>query len=355
MAKIIIGIHGLANKVYPHMLKAWWQLCLLSGFKNAGLEPLPFRFELLYWADLFYPQPQDPLIDDPEHPLYVPQPFKRIRARTVPPDLRRKEILDHLEQTFDKLLRREKIFKGLSELGEKFIEKRFNELYRYLNGKTGYGDALHRPVREVIAERFRETLLRHRKDSICLIAHSMGSIIAYDMLYHYDDLPEIDLLLTIGSPIAQPLLMAKLTHHNPIFSKIQTPESVNRWVNLADLYDLVAINYSLSDDYAPNSKGVNPVDLLVHNDYQWEGEPNPHSSYGYLQTPECGRLVYEFLTQGKSLFVVRLQQRAFYWRERLFHTTEKLAALAPTRQEKTGRSLSPPADVEGQISRQAGS
>ncbi len=334
MSRVIIGIHGLANKAERNVLRIWWELAITYGMEAAGLRPPLFEFEMIYWADLLYPQPLDPLIEDEEHPLFLSHPFKKVTPIAASEhDERRRRLLDQLERFVEKMLQKESFYNRFERLAEKFVEKRFQDLHLYLTGAYGYGEAAEGPVREVIAERFIRMLQRHRRDSICLVAHSMGSIIAYDMLYHHPELPAIDLLITIGSPLAQPLLMAKLTDVNPVFEKIKTPDAVKRWVNFSDLYDLVAVNYNLRDDYAPNAAGVLPEDFIVHNTYTWEGEPNPHHSFGYLQTPECGRVLYEFLTAGRSRWAVRLSQEARSLRELFFRTTEKMLAAAPTRAE----------------------
>jgi hypothetical protein len=78
------------------------------------------------------------------------------------------------------------------------------------------------------------------------------------------------------------------------------PESVKQWINFADLKDFVALDPTLSDDYAPNSSGVNPVDVVVNNNYQWEGLLNPHSVFGYLQSGECAFHVYNFILGRRS-------------------------------------------------------
>ena len=54
MAKVIIGIHGLGNKPPKSVLEEWWKLSIEEGFKKMGKPISPFKFELVYWADVMY-------------------------------------------------------------------------------------------------------------------------------------------------------------------------------------------------------------------------------------------------------------------------------------------------------------
>jgi len=56
MKKVIIGIHGLANKPEKTLLKKWWLKSVEEGLKNiSGSKLIPeFSFEMVHWADLLY-------------------------------------------------------------------------------------------------------------------------------------------------------------------------------------------------------------------------------------------------------------------------------------------------------------
>jgi len=60
MSRFILGIHGLRNKPPQALLNEWWQLALREGLERIGHPRINIPFELVYWADLLYPEPLDP-------------------------------------------------------------------------------------------------------------------------------------------------------------------------------------------------------------------------------------------------------------------------------------------------------
>lgn len=301
MDRLIIGIHGLNNKPPEKILKIWWELSLRHGLQSCGYDNPAFRFELLYWADLCYHHPLDQKVTDKENPRFIAQPFKELTPPSPHKSVKRK-ALDSLEKVTDRLMHNKTLYNNFESFSEYFIRRRFRDLDIYLNNRTGYREAQDQPVRTVILKRFFNLLKKYHSKKIMIIAHSMGSIIVYDALKQLDQHYSIDTLVTAGSPLGQPTLIGKLIGDNPFFTQIKTPERVHAWYNLSALYDLVALNYSLHDDFSPNSKGVLPKDLSIQNTYTWEETRNAHSVYGYLQSPECARLVNMFLQKEKSRF-----------------------------------------------------
>ena len=69
---------------------------------------------------------------------------------------------------------------------------------------------------------------------------------------------------------------------------------IRNWYNFSDLEDKVAINYNLGDDYEENSNRVRAIDKIVYNNYEYQGERNPHKSYGYLRTLELAQVIHDF-------------------------------------------------------------
>jgi len=96
------------------------------------------------------------------------------------------------------------------------------------------------PIVQRINELFRQALA-DSPDRITVIGHSLGSVIAWDYLFGWQDGFRLDknvpvrALVTMGSPI--PLFAAMMRH--PV-SDAALPANIGRWVNLIDPDDGVA-------------------------------------------------------------------------------------------------------------------
>ncbi|CAL9411833.1 hypothetical protein SUDANB1_01667 [Streptomyces sp. enrichment culture] len=118
-------------------------------------------------------------------------------------------------------------------------------------------------VRATVAQAVRDHGAR------VVVAHSLGSVVAYETLHAHPDL-EIDLLLTLGSPLGLPAVMRKLDPE-PTAGRGARPPGVRHWVNIADVGDLVALPRELG--------GAFPVDVHATTDI---GLFDPHTLGGYL-------------------------------------------------------------------------
>jgi hypothetical protein len=110
----------------------------------------------------------------------------------------------------------------------------------------------------------------HRPDVV--VAHSLGSVVAYETLWQYPAL-EVDLFLTIGSPLAMPGVV--LDRVRPPQRK--RPPGVRRWVNIADVGDLVAVpRGGLGNAF----EGVEDEPEISIGDWDF------HTAGAYLRAPE---------------------------------------------------------------------
>jgi hypothetical protein len=83
--------------------------------------------------------------------------------------------------------------------------------------------------------------------------------------------------------------------------KPAVPEGItDSWINMSDLRDRIALDHTLEDDYQANSRGLRVRDIYVFNDYEMDGNPNPHKSFGYLRTPEMAEIIDGFLEGGRG-------------------------------------------------------
>lgn len=274
MSNVIIGIHGLSNKPAEDTLADGWQQAMLEGLqKNRNTRLNSLNFHSVYWADVMYDDP------DPNPDAYKPaEPGAIKRYKDSWLDYLRSQALDFGGDVIDSM---KKLF-GVDTAAEAVLEKKLPDLHRYYTEEA---------VRQELRRRLAKAVQDHQGKRIMLVAHSMGSIIAYDVLRELgrqDPAMSISHFVTIGSPLGLPHVKYKIMQESPL---VRTPSIVQRWTNLADRRDPVAVDVYLKDDYEENFSGVKVTDDLVMND--WSGIH--HKSYGYLRTPEFTDIVRSFI------------------------------------------------------------
>lgn len=302
MAKIIIGIHGLGNKPPQKILRAWWKASMHEGFKKIRRPKPFFNFELVYWAHYLHPVPLKRGIKDKKDPLYLEDPYFPAppNAEEKKPGELRQKILDYVSEQLQNIFLNEDFSINYESIADFIIHNFFRELDIYYQDYCLEQAQKDCRAKEVICADLANILKLHRGEKIMLIAHSMGSIIAYDVLTQYVPDVSIDTFVTIGSPLGMPITKSKIAadHKNdPSRGKdLRTPENVfSYWYNLSDLRDKIAVNYKLEDDFKENARHVRPEDMIVVNNYEYGGEKNPHKSFGYLRTPEVTGIIEAFL------------------------------------------------------------
>ncbi|TFH00985.1 MAG: hypothetical protein E4H13_06035 [Calditrichales bacterium] len=300
MKKIIIGIHGLGNKPAKLLQERWWRKSISEGFRKCHIPIKTLPFELVYWADIIHSKSLKQWIKDPENPLYIEEPYHPGKKQlTAAPVNMRSKIYKYIESQLDKIFLNEDMTLNFAGVTDKIIHRYFGDLELYY--------AEDPATREAICQRLRDQLQRYKGYDIMLIAHSMGSIIGYDVLTRLSGELKISTFVTIGSPLGLPVITSRM--FDTIKSRqagvgLVAPESIeHKWYNLSDEDDHVALDHTLADDYAKNSRGIGAIDILVHNDYEISGKRNPHKSYGYLRTPELIGIIRDFLADADVPFI----------------------------------------------------
>ena len=305
MRRIIIGIHGLSNKPPEGLLKMWWKNAIREGLRAIGHPRIFFRFELVYWANFFYPASLNPKETDKKNELYMEDPYspaKEVRkgeARHI-----REKVLNYVDKQLNRLFLNDDMTINFLSISDFIIHHFFSDLENYYSKTCIDSDNQSKPAKEVIRNQMAKVLKKYRRRKILLIAHSMGTIISYDVLSHCVPKVKIDTFITIGSPLGIPIVISKIIHEQREFSgknisTAKVPVNIKRnWYNFSDLRDKVAIYYSLSDKFEKNVNNIETIDKIVYNNF----EDNPHKSYGYLRAPEVAEVIHEFLTHRKTRF-----------------------------------------------------
>ncbi len=280
---VIIGIHGLANKPEKKTLVKWWQDSIVEGLRrNQRRTAEDVSFDLVYWRDWRYSKPI-PNANNKE-------PYRKASG-TGPLPTYKDGWLDDVVAGFaglaGKPLDWAKQYFGTDKIADTVLRTKLKDLATYYDKPA---------KREQLRNNLRDKLKEHPGKRIMVIAHSMGSIIAYDVLRamgREDPAFRVEHLVTIGSPLGLPHVKYRIQQENDL---VRTPSVVRKWTNLADRRDPVAADAHLKDDYEANVRGVRVQDDLVINGYVGsKGKSNYHKSYGYLRAPEVSRIIREFI------------------------------------------------------------
>ncbi len=302
MAKVIIAIHGLRNKPPKSLLLEWGKKSINEGIDYLKTDVKLPEMELAYWADILYDKPlsQDETVEKSPYfidEIYVPSK-KLVSGKSY---FFRPKFILFLKKIIYTIFLKKDFSLRFPMVSKKFIHTNFSTLEIYFNENCEQhnDDCI---TRNRINNRLIELLEKHKNDEIFLIAHSMGCIIAFDVLSLLSPDIRVNTFATMGSPLGAPFVVSRIARlygsQSQNHIKLQTPESVtNRWCNFADIKDSIAMDYKLSDEFSENRLGVKVEDFLVENSYEINGKPNHHKSFGYLRTPEFINVLIDFVNE----------------------------------------------------------
>lgn len=297
----ITFIHGLANKPPADVLYPVWLRALGDGPGGLFLPDEGVTSSMVYWADVLY-----------EAPDTDPANYETVDERTAEqvdggghaevPATRTEE-----ERRFVEGLRRHLTRASLGDVEADrapdnphdpaavgleriplpwFIKKRIMKAWLrdahhyYFNERFSPRAGISFAVQQEIRERFVKALkaVPTANGPHVVVAHSMGTMIAYDCLKRVPDCPPVDALMTLGSPLG---LDEVQDCNKPEWSREHGfPEAKLRghWVNVFDRLDVVCgADPKFANDFRLN--GVEKIqDVQVENDGAWR-----HSIAKYLR------------------------------------------------------------------------
>ncbi|MGW1375965.1 alpha/beta fold hydrolase [Streptomyces sp. NPDC002446] len=310
MSPMVVYVHGAGNKPRAELLKSQWDTALF-GRDMGGAS------RMAYFAPLRHPAPLTELRPDlvaggPE--LFEELPDQAARAEAEPPEEfvartlgeARREAGDvglegraGLDEgaLADWLRDMTYLADTLAHAGEEeepgaelpleslplprpgrtalfrlLVRHAFQDVHAYFFG--GAGPAM----RQVVAE----ALDGPDSGPLVVVGHSLGSIVAYEVLMEQGR--EVELLVTVGSPLAITEVQDHLARPPAV------PAGVAAWRNASDLRDLVALDHTLRPKYAPQER---VTDLLVTNDSR-----NHHGISEYLAQPPVREPILRIFDDG---------------------------------------------------------
>ncbi|MFA9392516.1 MAG: hypothetical protein ACERKD_22080 [Prolixibacteraceae bacterium] len=301
MANVIIGIHGLGNKPTKEVLEHWWKQAMIEGLKSNQYKTLLPKFELVYWSDIVHEKPLDLNETDENSPYFLDEKYTKAADNFPAEDHSTlRKVIDFINRQLHQIFLNDDLTLNYSYIADTIISKYFKDLEIYYTEDCTLENEATCKAKELIKQRLITVLEKYKKHQIMLVAHSMGSIIAFDVLRFVAPQIPIDTLVTIGSPLGLPVVISKIAAEQKLnhqhFNHMVTPQSVTKnWFNFSDILDKVAFSYNLSAEFKENNSGVKPIDFLVVNNYEINENRNPHKSFGYLRTPEFSKVLNEFI------------------------------------------------------------
>ncbi|MCP3722583.1 hypothetical protein M3I53_05450 [Paraburkholderia sp. CNPSo 3272] len=133
-------------------------------------------------------------------------------------------------------LARKKVHMGVSL----FIGDVFQYLTRR-GSKDSPGPIVHKVLHDFRAAR---SLINADDPKLVIVGHSLGGVISYDILTHFDPTIEVAEFVTVGSQVAlfEEMTLCKESQTgipaNPPSDRLKKPENVGRWLNIFDFNDI---------------------------------------------------------------------------------------------------------------------
>ncbi len=289
---VVLYVPGLLPKPEPAVHSDALLRCLRAGLQriapSVGLAIAATRgaFDVVSWTFDFYGEYRDFAIDAEAVDALIAQ---------VAPSERDIEEAVSWKRRFARFayLLGDRLPFLIPHLTNERTEMHLRDLRRYVRDDNGIAAHTRRMVKVPLRAAFEGG------HPVMLIGHSMGSVIAYEALWeltHEGGAAEVDLFVTMGSPLGQRYMQQRLIG-KAARGAGKYPHNIRRWKNLAAIGDLTSIDRRLANDYSPMLR-LGLVGSLDDEDiftwYRLGGVLNPHSEYGYLACDTTARVVADW-------------------------------------------------------------
>lgn len=290
---LILFVPGLKSKPPAGIHKQELWKCLVEGVRRADadtardLRECTDAFDIAGWNYDFYGEHRD-----------IAQDRKGIDGVLQQQEATRRDIAD--ATTFDRralrwlYLAADRLPFLIPQVADENLELHLRDLRRYVKNVDDIAEATRRLVKLPLRAAYQSGR------PILLVGHSMGSVIAYDTLWQMSrdsrEEPEVDLLLTMGSPLGQCTIQRCLLGSGAT-GAARYPDNIRRWANIAAVGELTALDMQLANDYGEMMKlGLveSIADYEVYNYFRYDGELNVHAEYGYLVNEVTGQVIADW-------------------------------------------------------------
>lgn len=282
----VVFVHGLAKKPPREKLEEIWRWGLERSSapppfdgKNPGIDLHTKGVEAVfsYYADVFYGDECETTFDsyyESENAVVEAERLIQVAGELpepVPANAQERAFLEQFERKMSAVPTPEDV-SGIEDapaaqeaaqleiaawlprpVKEAIIKMAAMEAYYFLFNKVYV-----RPVdgeEFKVRDKLRELLLNDLRkaatlgEKLVLVTHSMGTMVAYDVLRHCADRPHVDTLFTLGSPLGVTEVQEGLQEDPQ--RPIDFPPELGRWINVYDPLDPICGADPRLDDYAP--------------------------------------------------------------------------------------------------------
>lgn len=190
---------------------------------------------------------------------------------------------------------------GLTGLSDKLIATATADMGNYLLTRQ-WGSA----IRDRLQQPLKKALIAG--DDICLVSHSMGCMVAYDVLWKFSRMSEyrriqdtnnqVSKWLTLGNPLGEPGVRDNLYDADEPDDGIYPKNIIKNWVNLSAQDDFICHDPTVRDDFkVMRKKGYvdDIVDRKIYNFWCGAKATNPHKIYGYLDNPKVAQEILDWM------------------------------------------------------------
>lgn len=259
-APLLLYIHGIGQQPAAEALKAHWDLAV------AGRD-LGAQSAMAYWADLLHAAP--------------PRRTRGQAAGGADEQAFAAALMQHLGGGPAPGRPRAKVLPLPPALRKPVMQLFLNA---FVADAAAY---FFRPeLRRAVQQRLRAALAAAKGRPVTLVAHSLGSVVAYEVLA---TLKAADVNLTAFITLGSPLGVAEIQDLlEPADRRI--PAVVRRWHNFADPADPVALDPHLAADFHGGHTEI-ADELLIASDTRWLWGFSAHAAAGYLAQPQVRAVV----------------------------------------------------------------
>jgi hypothetical protein len=165
----------------------------------------------------------------------------------------------------------------------------------------------YRIIGSMIRERLQKVLIPQLKKDyhVCLISHSLGTVVAYDVLWKISRMSEytklhqkkIDLFLTLGSPLGDPVIQKQLYDNNEPEDG-RYPANIREWKNFSAKDDFISHDEKLADNFREmvDRRLVSRItDQFIYNFWVGDDGLNSHKLYGYLDNFKVAKVIANWI------------------------------------------------------------